>query len=231
MPTAEAVAAALAERRSKLQSLAGRASVQRRGAAGRERVVVRMWAQRPRSVRFEAVGPMNQTLGVLVAKGKSFGLYIAQENRYLHGPATAENLGRLFGLALAPEQLVEILLGGVPVAGEGRGRVEWDGELGLVHYQPDDADGLELWLDPGALTVNRLVQRDAADRTVHELTARAFESHDGVPLPRRISFERRSPVEEVVTVKVRKVRVNVKFEGADPFTYQPPEGTLREWVN
>ena len=102
--------------------------------------------------------------------------------------------------------------------------------LGFDNSAQAQSAGLTLWLDPARLTIHRMVQHDAQGRKVHALQARAFEDHDGVPLPRRIGFERFGEAAEVVTIKVRRAVANPELTG-DPFEYTPPEGTLMEWVN
>lgn len=69
---------------------------------------------RPALVRLEALDFFGRPLAVLVCDGERFGLFNAQEGRYYKGPATATNMARLLPIALAPQELVAVMLGQPP---------------------------------------------------------------------------------------------------------------------
>src|SRR5712691_13113344 len=106
----------LAARRQTLANLKGLARVRLRVAlrdATLEDAVVVL--QRFEAIRLEGIGPVGQPLFLLIADAQQLSLYAPQEGRLLTGVASAENLLRLFGIAVTPTALQYVLLGDVPL--------------------------------------------------------------------------------------------------------------------
>jgi hypothetical protein len=96
----------LAARRQALDNLKGLARVRLRGAvrdATLDDAVVVL--QGFEAIRLEGIGPVGQPLFLLIADAHQLSFYDPQEGRLLTGAASAENLLRLFGIALAPKTL------------------------------------------------------------------------------------------------------------------------------
>jgi len=70
--------------------------------------------KRPASLRFEALSPFGSPILIATLHDGQFVSYNAGSNSATVGPATPETAGRLFGLAVEPQDLVG-LLAGLPV--------------------------------------------------------------------------------------------------------------------
>src|SRR5262249_54065542 len=107
----------LAARRRAFDNLKGLARVRLRGslrdAILGDAVVV---LQGFEAIRLEGIGPVGQPLFLLIADSQRLSFYAPQEGRLLTGAASAENLLRLFGIALTPMALQYVLMGDVPLA-------------------------------------------------------------------------------------------------------------------
>src|SRR5215472_18418899 len=107
----------LAARRQALDNLRGLAHVELRAgirnATLDDAVVV---LQRFEAIRLEGIGPVGQPLFLLIADSNQLSFYDPQAGRLLTGAASAENLLRLFGIALTPMTLQYVLMGDVPLA-------------------------------------------------------------------------------------------------------------------
>lgn len=116
---------------------------------GKERVrfTASFLAVRPSRLRIEVEGPMGGALSSLASDGTQFGLLDVRENRFLFGPATPCNVGRLLQVELPVDDLVALLLGEIPHHGKitrrewlGRERHEvvWlngrDGQSEAIHF-------------------------------------------------------------------------------------------------
>ena len=71
-------------------------------------------ARRPASLRIEALTPLGDPAAVLVADHGRFALLDLRNNVFYRGPSTPENLARLLPAPLRDDELVALLLGGIP---------------------------------------------------------------------------------------------------------------------
>jgi hypothetical protein len=67
-------------------------------------------AEAPDRLRAEALSPFGTPLMVMIVNGAELAVLLPGDNRYYHGRATPENLGRFTRLPLRPADLVNILL-------------------------------------------------------------------------------------------------------------------------
>ena len=132
----------------------------------------------PASLRFEALSPFGAPLLIATIHDGQFVSYDVASHAASVGPATPESAGRLFGLAIEPQDLVG-LLAGLPVPPE---------DLRVAEILPPDEHGPSLemigplhrqsvWIDPATGVARRvqvtggrlealLVYRRADDGTV-----------------------------------------------------------------
>ncbi len=106
----------LTARRQHFENLKGLASV--RFSVGAQNATLEDMAivlRHFEALRLEGIGPVGQPLFLLLADPQQLTLYAPQEGRLLAGAASADNLLRLFGLALAPSMLQYVLVGDVPL--------------------------------------------------------------------------------------------------------------------
>ena len=106
----------LTERRDALENLKGLAQVQARtdkGSATLDDVVVVV--RHAEALRLEGIGPFGQPLFLFVTDGEWLALHMIRNNRLTVGAASARNLERMFGIAVAPQSLLRVLLGDIPL--------------------------------------------------------------------------------------------------------------------
>lgn len=111
----------------------------------------------PASIRFEALSPFGSPLLIATIHDGQLVLYNAASNSARVGPATPDAAGRLFSLAVTPDELVGLLAGrAVPPT-----------DLRVATVQPADAHGPSLEMI-GALHRQR-VWMDFATGLVHRI--------------------------------------------------------------
>jgi len=219
------LAKALEARRLAIQTLWARASVQRTKLNRRRRIVVKIWVQRPDHIRMEATGPLNQAIGVLVAHDGFFQMLSAEEGVLYEGPATSNNMARLFGLAVQPPQIIDILLAQAPSP---KGEVSRDSN-GLFRYRERLGSNLiEVWLDPKNMCMKKAMFLDFESKPFYEAEVTSFYSVQGRNIPKRLSC-RAFQDDDVVKIKVRKAKLNMSFPPGT-FQIEQPEGVRIEEV-
>src|SRR5262249_22946749 len=122
------------------------------------------------AIRLEAIGPVGQPLFLLIADAHQLSLYTPQEGRLLTGAASAENLMRLFGVALTPTALEYILMGDVPLATLPTvGAFAYRASENLYLWQgrvPASPQSYQIWFEPYNLQPVRLEMADVTGQLV-----------------------------------------------------------------
>ncbi|HEY6877049.1 MAG TPA: DUF4292 domain-containing protein [Polyangiales bacterium] len=103
-----------AQKHAPIRSLRAEAKIDQRGREGRIKGKLMMFVERPDRVRFDAMTQFGPAL-ILTSDGKTFALSDFKDGRYLTGPACAESLGRVIGVALASSEVASVLLGEAPL--------------------------------------------------------------------------------------------------------------------
>ena len=227
---AEPVWEHLAARRQTLDNLKGLARVQLRASirdATLEDAVVVL--QRFEAIRLEGIGPVGQPLFLLIADARQLSLYAPQEDRLLEGVASAENLLRLFGIAVTPTALQYVLAGDVPLAtlpttGEFVYRSRdnlylWKGQ---VSSQPQV---YRIWFEPYDLQPVRFEMEDFGGQLVLQIWYEEFQRFNGFMVPYRITLLQPQVGRRVVW-QYKEVQLNT---GVTPalFHMRVPMGTTR----
>ena len=151
--------ARLASRGEAVTGLRGFAKVEAYRDGERIRFGQVVLAQRPARLRVETLSPFDQPISYLAADGQTLSLYVLGQQRFLTGTPSAANVGRLFPLRLAPAHVVEVLLGGIPLA-PGPAALDWDskrGEWRISIASPEGPGAVRAWLRPGDLAPTRIV--------------------------------------------------------------------------
>jgi hypothetical protein len=191
---AEPVWEHLVARRQAFENLKGLAHVQLhvdiRHATLDEAVVV---LQRFEAIRLEGIGPVGQPLFLLIADPHQLSLYAPQEGRLLTGTASADNLMRLFGIALTPTALQYVLMGDVPLVtlptgGEFAYRVRdnlylWQGKV------PEQSQSYRIWFEPYDLSPVRFEMDDRGGQLVLRVWYEEFRRVNGMMVPYRLTVE------------------------------------------
>lgn len=193
------------------------------GDKGRVRVRTILLAQRPAAFRVETVSPFDQPLEVMACDGDR--VSFMSEGRLYAGRANRRSLSRLLPLALAPEELVDLLLGGVP-SGPGfqAEDIAWDGDRWrLIVRRLGTEQRAQLWVAPGEQQVTRLrwLESDGSQRL--DVRFERFKAVEGAgQLPHRIIAQ--VPGEQgEVRIRLLSIDVNAALNPG-LFTIQPPSG-------
>jgi len=116
-----------------------RVSVKGSDLRGRSRVLLAF--RRPDSLRIEIPGPSGARLVAAIRDGRLTAV-MPGDRAYLESPASPADLGALLGVALAPDELMDVLVGRAP-AGLRDYRADW-GETLPRRVQAVLADGTHL---------------------------------------------------------------------------------------
>lgn len=117
----------VAQRARAATSYSARLRVALRGPEVRARAAVLLAFRRPDSLRIEVPGPAGARL-VAVTHGGALSAVFPGERAFYRGDATASGLEALLGVALAPEEVMDLLLG-QPSSRLRRYRARWGREL------------------------------------------------------------------------------------------------------
>lgn len=145
--------------------------------------------ERPARLRIEVQGMLGTTLAVLAVDGEEYALYEAETRRFERGPLQPDLLWRVAGLALLPEEVVEVVLGSPRLAPglalraafaapDGGVRVDLEGDAGEQRALRFDAEG----------RLRELVTRDP-ERAAWTATFDDYAPVAGEALAHRVSID------------------------------------------
>ena len=226
-PTADELLAAMRARAEHFKSLRAGAKIDYMANGGqRARIRVNLLMVRPDKLRIEADSPLGGALATLTSDGTQFSLLDLRNNRFLQGPAKACNVARLIRLAIPPDDVIAVLMGGAPLDGTVKG-VSWDPNNGgrevLTLALPDGgAEKIELDAKDKRWDVMRAERRDAGGRLLWRVTNDGWKDRDGgVRLPDVEDVEE-PPHGADAEIKFRSIEPNIQL---DPglFRLAPPE--------
>jgi hypothetical protein len=186
------------------------------GSGGAEQFLV---AERPGRVRVEAYDFFGNVVALLAVEDGRLALYDARQRTFMRGAATPANLARLVPVPLAPEELVTLLCGSVPLLdGPAVAAEAGDGVVVLTLRQGDLLQRLEV--GPGAAILASRVRRLTAGGEVPAGLEAEFSVHRtraGLRLPTDLSA--RLPQADVaLTLHWRELEVN---RPVDPSLFRP----------
>ena len=220
----------LAARRQALDNLKGLARVRLRGR------YVTLPSMMPSSccrgfeaIRLEGIGPVGQPLFLLIADSHQLSFYAPQEGRLLTGAASAENLLRLFGIALTPMTLQYVLMGDVPLATlPTAGAFTYRRRENLYLWQgqvPSQPQSYRIWFEPYDLHPVRFEMEDAGGQLVLQVWYEEFQRFNGFMMPYRITLVQPTVGRRVVW-QYKEAQLNA---GVAPalFRMRVPVGTTR----
>jgi hypothetical protein len=181
------------------------------------------------ALRLEGVGPLGQPLFLMVAHDMRFLLYLPQQARLISGTASAENLSRLFGLAVAPEVLRYVLIGDVPLAQfPATGEFKYLAAHNLYFwsgYGPEHLYEYRVWFEPYHLNPVRFEMVQPSIGVVLRVQYEDFQPLQQITVPYHITIEQ--PVaEHRVVWHYREIQLNAEVP-ASLFDIEPPLGTER----
>jgi hypothetical protein len=186
------------------------------GAGGVEQLVV---AERPGQLRLESRDFFGNVLAQLAVDGEALALYDARARVFYRGAATAENVGRLVPVALAPVDLVTLLCGSAPLLeGEPLEVTPADGALRLTVRRADSLQRLDV--GEGAVVLHARSSRGGAAGL--EVDLAGHRPYGEALLPREVTA--RAPAAGVaLSLRWKEVEVNRPIDPA-LFRLAPPDG-------
>ncbi|MDI6755825.1 MAG: DUF4292 domain-containing protein [Thermodesulfobacteriota bacterium] len=206
-----------------IEGLKGLAQVKVTAAAKNFSAQQVFFVRRPALLRAETLGPLGTPQFYIVTDGRELNLYHPGENRYYRGQATGSHLFSALPVALEPEEVVALLLGGpllidFDTASVRRHREEslWALELVSVHRQERQV----LWVNPFSFQIIRAEfhRPDLFNRMVFE----DFRQFQGLLFPQKIQFTSFTPKAQL-TVEYSEVELNPRWEEQD-FKLPVPRG-------
>ncbi|MCZ6875242.1 MAG: DUF4292 domain-containing protein [bacterium] len=230
LSTAEPVWQRLAARRHLFRNLKGLAQV--RFESPEQRLTIRdmvVVLQGFDALRLEGIGPLGQPLFLMVARDTRFSLYMPRQARLISGTASAENLSRLFGLAVSPAVLRYVLIGDVPVApfpttGEFRYLPDHNLYVWAGHV-PKHLHDYRIWFEPYGLNPVRFEIVQPPENVLLRVQYGDFRRLHNMTVPYRITIAQ-PLTEHRVVWHYREVQLNVEAPSS-LFRVTVPVGTER----
>lgn len=193
------------------------------GPEGRVRLKTVLVAQRPGAFRVETLTPFEQPVDVMACDGARISLL--REGRLFVGPATPANVARLLPLPLRPEEIVEVLLGGVPLPSDFQATgLSVEDELWRLELRGADGEQGILHVRPSGGRVERAEWLDASGNPRVRVRFEDFSRSDdgGPPFPKSIRVEV-PPADTRVEIRLRDAETDVELAEA-LFSIEPPPG-------
>jgi outer membrane lipoprotein-sorting protein len=196
-----------AERDARVRTLRAYAKVHLEGPRRKSSFSEAIVVARPDRLRLDTVGPFGRVFSILAADASALRFVSPGDRRIYQGPPTAENLGRFLPFALNLEDVVSVLLGGLPVPAS-TPTVHYDEkEAALVVRLENRSGSVSLaTLDARTLDLRRLQLIDPPPRLAAVLDYEGWRPEGGVSFPSRIS----------IRVPSRDLSVTVRFEKLEP---------------
>ena len=199
IPGAPAVLETLQTRAKKLRSaqLVGRLTYF--GEKGRLRLKTILVAERDAKFRVETLSPLEQPLQVMVSDGQK--IRLLTDGQVFEGSASATNISQILPVPLAPPDLVDAMLSGVPMA--------TDFETRSLAWQDDSRSSqiLTLW-SPTRGAVELLFNPKTLE--IYRVRLPSRKGHPAIEL----QFDRFESIAELPEITIAK-RIRIKLEGQD----------------
>lgn len=212
--------ARVSQEESKIFLLSGEAKLRVNSPGGKGAVSIFVALMHPALLHLEALDFFGRPRAVLVSNGETFDLYQAEEGQYFRGPATPRNIGRIAPVALAPAELVAIMLGRAPRIPPQTADLTLDPEK-LAYRVVLKAGPVTqtLWVDPARL---RVTQSEIRGVSAYDLRFADFQKADQATYPRQLVLS--APGEETtIEVSYKDVSVNGQPD-LTLFELEPPPG-------
>ena len=200
---------------------------------GRLKGKIAIAARPPNKLRIEVQTPFDQTLLVITSDGATMSAYDLRTKVFLRGPASAETLGAMLPIAIAPESLVSSVLGGIALIAPAKA-LFGAAPVASAAFAPAAIGTLRLVLRAGALeqridfasddlrVIESIVLRGS--RVLAHVTLADPIASKGASIPRLVRFE--APEEKVtLTLRIQDFEIAEDL-GPDLFTIEVPAGIV-----
>ena len=174
-------------------------------------------AQRPASLRLEAIPVIGLPNFFLSVRQEKLAVYLPQSGEYYAGRATPENLARFSPVPLSAAELAALLTGCRPDPPAAASPVTIRGYREEKSYRLEIFSSTQerlqsLWIDPGSGNLTRFAREE---REGTQALNAYFEDHgniDGYALPRRIRLQ--SPGENPYSIELYYAHVTLEAASA-----------------
>ena len=175
---------------------------------------------RPAALHIETFNFFGKPVSVLVSDGDRFSLYDADQNIFYEGPATVEAMSRFLPIALAPVEVVALMLGQVPriPAQDGKLILNADQRRYELTLQAQGATQV-LFIEPKTLDITRSTVKGVS---AYDLALGDYQNEAAGRFPHAITLEANG-ANVVLTYKYTDVTVNAAPD-LSLFHQDPPKG-------
>jgi len=157
-----------------------------------ERVKVRqlILVKQPNNLRVQTRLPgSNEIVSLLVTDGETFALHRREDNEYITGPPTPENINRLLPVDLSARDVVRVMFGGAPwdrfADQPGEPELDWDTKKGRYVYSVETGDGgrLRMQIRHPSHAVDSVTEFGPDDEVVYRYTTDDWERFGNRSIP------------------------------------------------
>jgi len=191
-------------------------------------------AERPRRLHLSARSFFGQPLFTVVSDGEELTLYDIREGQavYARGPANADAIERLLGVPLAPDDILDLLLGAAPGVPSAASRVVVrDGARHVVSGVRDDGLAISIAARVTDDAIERVVLGTAPSALVVTLTDHVGREGGLMPSVVDIEWTRGAASGDEtlrLRLEVKEARLNGPALGDGAFTLSIPDGVTVE---
>jgi hypothetical protein len=215
-------------RAGKLRSLKGEASIKVKAERGSGSTGEFVAALRPASLHLETLNFFGKPVAALATDGTAFAVFVEEGATFFSGPPTAANVGRLLPVAVAPAEVVSILLGDVPRLEGAKARLEIDRDaLAYRLTLEKGATSQTLWMGTEDL---RLLKSQTRGEPGYDLVFDDYQVVDDVLFPMQLSVTTvladGTPAGTELSLHYKDAQLNVALDPA-LFRLEPPPGARR----
>ncbi len=205
--TPEAFTRRQAERASLVVSLRAYARVQLSAPRGKFGFSEVINVVRPRQVRLDTIGPFSRVFSVLASNGGRLVFLSPDEKRAYTGSPTPKNLARFLPFTLDLEDIVAILLGGVPEPSKSPFVSQDRNSRDLLVRSENRSGSVSLaTLDGRTLQLKRLQIMDPPPALAAVVDYAGWKDRGGIAFPSELS----------IRVPSRDVLMAIRFEEMEP---------------
>ena len=215
LTTPEDILAVISARASRLHTLKAVAKIKLFSPEVKLSFKEAVVAQKPASLRLEALGLFSQTVHLILSNGRDLAVYSAQENRLYLGEVSRENLTRFLPLGLDDAELMSILFAESPWLTQTQPSLiyrENEGNYAVFLDSPGGELREIVWLSPqGGLLLKREVYHPTLG-VVLQVEMSRFERVKEFIFPRRIKVN--LPLRELsIEINYRELELNADVDG------------------
>jgi len=221
------VLARVAENTARRQRLVVEARVSYYGEEGARKAKAIILARRPAAMHFSALSPTDDLVAMLASDGQRFTSFQRGADVCYTGRSCRENVARFSMFPMEGAQLVDVLVGGVPVIEAMESEMAWDERAGAYRIELRGAQNTlqRIWVAHGTWDVKRSeVLRDGKLQV--NLVFDDVAVVAGERLPHTIDMKMPSRNSDL-RVRYRDVELNTEISD-DAFAVPCPAGTRVE---